>query len=494
MPLPSFRNTVAKWDQQLSEASRERLRLCLNPASDSNQVVHTVGCIFSGLTGVQHVLKSLQALLPNTVFDFVFRCDNSTLPQRWDKEALPLDGYLFGSAESMLAPDGRALDLISGETVYVPGPEILILGIDCTSSSALNKNRKRNASCVQELTSSTGEHVSMVKKLLAKFRPRIILIENVTEMGDISMMAKDNLAALQMHLCDETLGINYALFPHDLEAKCYGDPVVRFRKFIPGYDATGMGELDNEAIRQEMWKISQELIIADPPPASSYLLDPSDPRIALWTNNIERIARDRPSPQSDQEGRLLFTNKGWPYPMSQEEMLAHLPPRVHALKAIGHRKLETLLYKYKINPKHSLDDESGHVLFINLQHSMVFANGTLVDLCPIVLPNSFIVVIKGDGEEREVRPLVPEELFCFMGYNWSDMGVKVTPESFSYRELTILLGKSFHLGSLGVALLMAFVGLPVLPIDAHGGHGDNGPKGPSSSSSGDVLSSQAFWG
>ena len=72
---------------------------------------------------------------------------------------------------------------MSSSLQRVPGCDVLVAGVECKSASQLNTQCKFLRHCVAERRGATGMTMHGVREYTARHRPMIVIIENVTGLG-----------------------------------------------------------------------------------------------------------------------------------------------------------------------------------------------------------------------------------------------------------------------------------------------------------------------
>ena len=101
-------------------------------------------------------------------------------------------------------------------------------------------------------------------------------------------------------------------------------------------------------------------------------------------------------------------------------------------------------------------DAQANLAFLALEMSCKYARVTK-SICPAIVSKSHIMLICTTAGACQLRPLAPTELFSLMGFPWRDLPFVPRKDRYSYAELVSLLGRGFHGGSMGAALLAALV-------------------------------------
>lgn len=132
----------------------------------------------SGTDSPIAVLKTLaKALHGRLVVEHTFSCENDTRKQKWIKQNFPDLRLLFDDVKVLHI--GRAYSIVTGEVEDVPQVDIVIAGFVCKSVSTQNADRDLYADCINDETGMTGETFSGVMKYVKKYKPAMVICENV---------------------------------------------------------------------------------------------------------------------------------------------------------------------------------------------------------------------------------------------------------------------------------------------------------------------------
>lgn len=136
-----------------------------------------VGTMCSGTDSPVAVLNGLAHALGNLSVEHTFSCEFDAKKRQWITENFPQLPLLFGDV--MELKKGKAMNYITGETAEVPQVDVVIAGFVCKSVSTENNDREKFKNCIKEASGKTGETFDGVMGYVAKFKPSIVICENV---------------------------------------------------------------------------------------------------------------------------------------------------------------------------------------------------------------------------------------------------------------------------------------------------------------------------
>ena len=88
-------------------------------------------------------------------------------------------GTVFRDIHEIAGDRGMAYDVVTRSLKPVPRADLFVAGFVCKSVSLENCSRKDHGDCIADATGKTGETFSSVIRYCAKYRPRMVLCENV---------------------------------------------------------------------------------------------------------------------------------------------------------------------------------------------------------------------------------------------------------------------------------------------------------------------------
>lgn len=121
---------------------------------------------------------------------------------------------------------------IAGNLTQLTTPTMFACGIECDSISGLNQQRVLNQDCVadDEASTRTGNTARSFVKVTAKYRPALVLAENVKNLANAGRQGTSNLTALIKLLNAE----GYYVVHTALDPKDFGIPCSRGRYYLVG--------------------------------------------------------------------------------------------------------------------------------------------------------------------------------------------------------------------------------------------------------------------
>ena len=111
-------------------------------------------------------------------FHHAFSCEMEETKQAWIRENFPSLPALF--SDVALLGTGEAVNELTGRTEAVPAVDLFIAGFVCKSVSTENNDRGNNRACIADATGLTGRTFDGVRRYVERFRPKLVICENVT--------------------------------------------------------------------------------------------------------------------------------------------------------------------------------------------------------------------------------------------------------------------------------------------------------------------------
>ncbi len=217
---------VARWNvAQLSAMDRARL---FGQGRGVRGVLR-LGTACSGSDSPVVALRHLQEAC-NRRFrvEHVFSCEVCPRKRQWILDNFRGVRYLFEDISQLR--NGEARDTVSSAIREVPRVYIFVAGFVCKSVSSENSARHLHASCIANGTGQTGETWSGVMGYLVKFRPALVILENVTGLAKRNRGATPQIQCVMASL--NSLG--YSADWRRLDTRCFHLPHRRARCWIWG--------------------------------------------------------------------------------------------------------------------------------------------------------------------------------------------------------------------------------------------------------------------
>ena len=203
-----------------------------------------------------------------------------------------------------------------------------------------------------------------------------------------------------------------------------------------------------------------ELLRTEHPNISEYIPPPKAAVADPWLASLPRF-EDRPCPKTEAfvaracskrgmavPSRSDLENATYAMPAGSLILTSHLSWR---MKLLLHLALVVKCLPGSSAGRHGVQ---ANISFLLVEMSCRFAR-VKKSICPAIVSQSHIMLICTTPGAYQLRPLAPTELFSLMGFPWRDLGFVPRADRYSYAELVSLLGRGFHGGSMGVALLAA---------------------------------------
>jgi site-specific DNA-cytosine methylase len=179
---------VASWYlKRLPVAERRQFSAAVDSATSEGRPLR-VGTMCSGTDSPVVVLDNLAKAVPGLFVKHVFSCEFNERKRSWITANFPNLKLLFGDVNELSARSGKAMNHITGEKVTVPAVDMVIAGFVCKSVSTENNKRSMYANCIREGFGKTGETFDGVMAYVRKFKPAIVICENVK---GLTMKTKD---------------------------------------------------------------------------------------------------------------------------------------------------------------------------------------------------------------------------------------------------------------------------------------------------------------
>ena len=404
-------------------------------------------------------LLSMLHLYLGIVFENVvwkFSCDIDPLSQAWMLDYMNPTQVIGDAAELVL---GESRDILSGKMCVISTCDILIASCECADNSTLNSRRKQLRTSVRDRIGKSGRTARFLINYVLRFRPGLVVTENVPEFGSSHGDSHSNLRALVSGFA-ECRQRSCTGMSQILNASEYGDPVSRRRLFAPTcLDNTSSG-LPAPQPATDLYPQTLELLRTEAPNISEYILPPKAAAADPWLANLPPFP-DRPCPKMEAFVARACAKAGMPVPARSDLENATYAMPAGSLILTSHlswrqKLLLHLALVVKCLPGTSAgrDGVQADISFLPVEMSFRFARVSR-SICPAIVCKSHILLICTTPGACQLRPLAPTELFSLMGFPWHDLAFVPRAEQYSYAELVSLLGRGFHGGSMGAALLAA---------------------------------------
>lgn len=169
---------VAEWYMERLPAEQQvKLKEAVAAACAEGRALR-VGSMCSGTDSPIVVMKKLATALKNKLrVEHTFSCEFDPRKREWIKENFPELKLLFGDVNELKS--GQATNWLTEELVKVPKVDVVIAGFVCKSVSSENNEREQFANCIEEACGKTGETFDGVIGYVNKYKPSIVICENV---------------------------------------------------------------------------------------------------------------------------------------------------------------------------------------------------------------------------------------------------------------------------------------------------------------------------
>jgi len=157
------------WDSLIT---KQRCGLCKHAGS-----IWRVGTACSGTDSAVKVLEHLGRSCGWT-FTHAFSCECDEAKQAWVQENFPEAPLIFPDICELHT--GRALNIVTHEVCDAPAVDVFVAGFVCKSVSTENLYRGSYGQCVADARGPTGETFEGVLGYARRFRPKLLICENVS--------------------------------------------------------------------------------------------------------------------------------------------------------------------------------------------------------------------------------------------------------------------------------------------------------------------------
>ena len=136
-----------------------------------------VGTACSGTDSVVKVLEHL-GRCSGWAFTHAFSCERDEAKQAWLRESFPDAPLIFPDICELHT--GRALNIVTREVCDIPAVDVFVAGFVCKSVSTENAKRGSYGQCIADARGQTGETFEGVLGYVRRFRPKLVICENVS--------------------------------------------------------------------------------------------------------------------------------------------------------------------------------------------------------------------------------------------------------------------------------------------------------------------------
>ena len=111
-------------------------------------------------------------------FEHTFSCERDDAKQTWLQENCPQLALIFDDICDLQS--GRAFNVVAHEETDVPAVDVFVAGFVCKSVSTENAKRSSYSQCIADARGQTGETFEGVLGYVRRFRPKLVICENVS--------------------------------------------------------------------------------------------------------------------------------------------------------------------------------------------------------------------------------------------------------------------------------------------------------------------------
>ena len=184
-----------------------------------------VGTACSGTDSVVKVLEHL-GRSSGWHFEHTFSCERDDAKQTWLQENFPQLALIFDDICDLQS--GRAFNVVAHEETDVPVVDVFVAGFVCKSVSTENTQRGDYVECIDDGTGQTGETFQGVLGYARRFRPKLVICENVA--GLLKRNRGRNPQIHSVRAAFEKLGYSFAHM--QLDARNFLVPQRRTRVWM----------------------------------------------------------------------------------------------------------------------------------------------------------------------------------------------------------------------------------------------------------------------
>ena len=280
----------------------------------------------SGCSGTEMYAKSLldirnyceQTFMIKMDFVTLVGCDKDKDVRAWIASQFTTDTLpcFFGDLADLAK--FKAQDVRTGRLERVPFASGFTCGFSCLSKTKLNRNSAQNKKCIQlgDMDESTTVTYYGAKDWMVRSRPKLTILENLTELSDVDNPADPDDKSDCEFIIKDMSASNFAALDIDIDAHDHGSWPVRVRKLFCILDGDTVGNrmilrkaLDYVvAMRTQSCATTDDVLLPDnaiPQPSS---IAPK-----------EKKARVGGSDGWREEHRALFEKAGLSWPPNLEE-------------------------------------------------------------------------------------------------------------------------------------------------------------------------------
>lgn len=454
-----------------------------------------IGSVFTGTNLAQSFLQviALEAQLMglDMQLSFLYHCDNCKLSQRWLRYIYGPESMLVHSCEDLAASTqkgpkfGRVENLHTGELEKLPGVDILICAVSCSSMSNLNSAGKK-ARTAKDLQ-ITRKNLRCLCNFIGGLSPRspwMLFLENVFGFD----MSEDSPYSEMVKLLK---ALGYCGVKEHISSSEMGDSQSRSRAYYIFYDMLANVSNSNPSLPDSVQaEYSKYMAITKwhfkPATLEDYILSADKAAADPWAiAEHARLSAKPCIPVSNAVKDAIaleaaFCQAGLPWPCEYSELDWTLAstwklPRDANIDISCITTMRTLLLLYfKIVQRGGVGEQAGQhapgtAWMIHTELSCKWYLDTLVPAskCPTLSPDAhFMLHQTGSvGAPAQFRELLPVEIWQLQGAPLESLCVggvdlDALQQAFTLKNLNHLCGRAFHAPSFGSAFLAGMLANP----------------------------------
>ena len=226
-----------------------------------------VGSLFTGSNlqsvGYEVFLSSIGDCGDNAslVIEHTFACEIDAKKREFLVE-LDLPRYIFADVAEL--KNDEAMDLLSHAMVRIPKVEVATVGFVCKTLSGLNNTdgaKTGRKACIETGEEKTGKAFADSIAWMARHRPKVVLLENVTKTLKMTADGLPNSANMKA-IVDKMKSAGFLVFPVDMNCKDLGIPQNRPRMWFIALDVETVRtfNFEMEAAVPDPWRELQRRV------------------------------------------------------------------------------------------------------------------------------------------------------------------------------------------------------------------------------------------
>ncbi|CAK0832376.1 unnamed protein product, partial [Prorocentrum cordatum] len=350
---------------------------------------------------------------------------------------------------------GKAFDIISSQQKPVPGVSWVLIGFCCQSVSLCNINSADACVTIRKGDKKTGQTFKDSLAYIARFRPALLTLENVTAIDNKSDDGTDNNLdeiVIALH------NLGYAVLTLRLDARDHGVPQRRNRQWILGFlmkltPLTKQDQTDAGPMLTNCKRIIYS-VMANPMDIDKFLLEEGSAELALFQGRRADISISERAPA---QGKAKAPS--WPEKHREAFRTRNLtyPPVIDCL--YGERTVKNLGFMPKRSQECVVfmdltlgpirEGEPEEIIDVNQSISRI---PRCTGSCPCITPNALLWL------RKRQRLLEGPEIFALQGMPWfsNTMLASTFPRPGVYTNLGGNAYNAYNVMAIGIGMLTVY--------------------------------------